>query len=1470
MLSRASRRDKLKELKEARQAGSSLITYSDGEDDQGIYDEVDEETYRERKRNQMMNDDFIVDDNGEGYVDNGVDEWDDSTRPKYYSDEEEEGTGKKRKKNQKKPVKVAKTSEINNFFKSGGFTSSKVTAPKKIDANIDDILEDFLEDKNGNKKPTTTSNSFGVQRKTANKKKSKQNAFSFSTMSKRDKPKRIDELSSHDDYSMDIDASEQPSSPIKRESTTLKEEITMNGMEKENVDPEVKKEDTPENKNGDVQDEDDEEIDDDSEDEVIVTRRPRAAAANKHKTANFSAVKASNVPSSSPSRPTAHSLVSHTEKLDESKILQDSGEAGNESFKMFWLDYCEVDNSLLLFGKIQTRDGNLVSGVVKVNGLCRELYFLPRKHRISNDEEDTEDVVSALDVHEEVTPLLLEKYGLESIKAKPETMKYAFELPGIPKESEYLKVLLPYKTPRNRSLIIPSTLEGETFSHVFGTNANIFEALVLQRNIMGPCWLEISNGNFTEIQNTSHCQVEVAVSSPSFVRPIVDLKLAPPNLTVTSISVQTIMNTKQNKQEVASVSIATYRELPQDSPIDENIKPDDLVVLVRPIGAVAVPPGLAQLAQKQGLPLRTFPNEKALLNCLAALVKNLDPDVFIGHRLENISLDVLVHRMYDLKVTTWSTFGRRNRKAWPDRFGRNNSGFNNNLQIREIFQGRLLCDIANEMGQSLTPKCQSWDLNEMYDVVCHKKQIPLEINFHNPRYAEDASFLLMALKENASNVRITAEVAFSIQILSLSKQLTNLAGNAWSHTLSGTRAGRNEFILLHEFKRNNYIVPDKEDKYHKNTNHQQQAKLESNEEDATTATSNKKPKYQGGLVFEPEKGLHKNYILVMDFNSLYPSIIQEYNICFTTVDRDNYNAANIDEGDLPDIPDREAAQGVLPRLLNALVSRRREVKKLLKDPKNTAIERAQYDIKQQALKLTANSMYGCLGYVNSRFYAKPLAMLVTNKGREILMDTRQLAESIGLSVVYGDTDSVMIDTGVDDFKEAIKIGEEFKIQVNERYKLLEIDIDNVFKRLLLHAKKKYAAMTTSIDRKTGQEIVKLEVKGLDMRRREYCQLSKDMSTFVLEKILSDADPEQALSDVYEYLEDMTRKIKDNEIQVDKFKINTRLSKDPNSYPNGKTMPPVQVALRLRALGKVIKAGSVITYIITAPASEDDKAPPAERARAIQEVLNKQANLKPDADFYLEKQIFAPVERLVDRIEGVDMMRIASSLGIDTKKYVLRVKNSDATNGEILPLESNISDSERFRQSSYLVLECKCGSKFRFGGIMASNDYKVTFNGICCSKCNYTFPVLRITAQVEYTLRNHISLYYAGWLVCDDSACGITTRQISVYGRRCIGTSGKAHGCKGVMRYKYSDKALYNQLLYLHSLFDVDKAKKNQLRPIYDVKAPQPLASGQVDALAEQNRELFSSCQNVVQKYLSECGRRYVNMGSIFDFMNSSK
>ena len=80
-------------------------------------------------------------------------------------------------------------------------------------------------------------------------------------------------------------------------------------------------------------------------------------------------------------------------------------------------------------------------------------------------------------------------------------------------------------------------------------------------------------------------------------------------------------------------------------------------------------------------------------------------------------------------------------------------------------------------------------------------------------------------------------------------------------------------------------------------------------------------------------------------------------------------------------------------------------------------------------------------------------MLTTFKGREILRSTKDLAESTQLQVIYGDTDSVMINTNADNIQEALKVGTEFKRSVNDRYKLLEIDIDNIFRRLLLHAKK---------------------------------------------------------------------------------------------------------------------------------------------------------------------------------------------------------------------------------------------------------------------------------------------------------------------------------------------------------------------------------------------------------------------------------
>ena len=103
-------------------------------------------------------------------------------------------------------------------------------------------------------------------------------------------------------------------------------------------------------------------------------------------------------------------------------------------------------------------------------------------------------------------------------------------------------------------------------------------------------------------------------------------------------------------------------------------------------------------------------------------------------------------------------------------------------------------------------------------------------------------------------------------------------------TLNGGRAERNEYILLHEFHRLKYICPDK--LYGKKAATAAKADQQDDEaEGGGKTTKGKRDKYKGGLVFEPKRGLWDKFILVMDFNSLYPSIIQEYNIDFTTVDK---------------------------------------------------------------------------------------------------------------------------------------------------------------------------------------------------------------------------------------------------------------------------------------------------------------------------------------------------------------------------------------------------------------------------------------------------------------------------------------------------------------------------------------------------------------------------------------------------------
>lgn len=311
------------------------------------------------------------------------------------------------------------------------------------------------------------------------------------------------------------------------------------------------------------------------------------------------------------------------------------------------------------------------------------------------------------------------------------------------------------------------------------------------------------------------------------------------------------------------------------------------------------------------------------------------------------------------------------------------------------------------------------------------------------------------------------------------------------------------------------------------------------------------------------------------------------------------------------------------------------------------------------------------------------------------------------------------------------------------------------------------------------------------------------------------------------------------------------------------MPPVQVALREIARGKNIRPNDVISYIVTTSANESaSSASPAKRSYTLQDVLKPDSGLKPDIEHYILKQIFPPIERLCAPIPGTDAVRLAECLGLDVRKYQINTSSSDnPRNTEIAPLESQIPDSVRFEKATRFTLRCRhCQEKTVFEGMVISYAM-CTPNGIVCpnTECGRTFTTLSVVAQLENQIRAQTAQYYEGWLVCDDSACGNRTRQMSVYGRRCLGPNGRAEGCLGRMSYEYTEKQMYNQLLYFASLWDVDKAKAKAEKEKDGEKKDSIMAS------VEWNRIRFGTVKAVVEGYLKKCGRQWVEMDSLFSF-----
>ncbi|XP_033988518.1 LOW QUALITY PROTEIN: DNA polymerase alpha catalytic subunit [Trematomus bernacchii] len=1429
---KTGRKSALEQLKKAKRG--EKIKY-EVEKFSSVYEEMDEQQYSEMVRGRQE-DDWIIDDDGTGYVEDGREIFDDDLDDDIVENNKGKAgsKGAASKKNMKKSV-VAKSNTIKSLFMN---SNVKRPAEKEVDLSKDDLLGDILQDLHS-EKPSLLTPPPGITLKKKKSLGSSMNPFSIkqkeSPSASRQKAKVI--------------IRPPPSNPTPRPSSRLPSSSSAPPVKKQGAEVEKMEEEQVDDALGFDEVDFDEPMEVGLEDEKPAIKddpeTPSEAAEVKVEPQDPVLVSSRAGSSWGQEEEGGVSEAQVEVQVDSSKLPLVEGADGEQVFRFYWLDaFDDAYNQpgvVYLFGKVWIESAEShVSCCVSVKNIERTMYLLPREYKVNTKSGEVSDSpVGMMDVYQEFNELS-EKFRIMKFKSKKVEKSYAFEIPDIPTQSEYLEVRYSAEFPA-----LPLDLKGATFSHTFGTNISSLEHFLLSRKIKGPCWLDIKTPQLMS-QPVSWCKVEALAVRTDLVSVVKDLSRAP--VTVMSISLKTIQNPKTHHNEIVSLAALVHYEFQMDKAPPQP--PYQTHFCVKPVDCI-FPYDFKDAVTKKNGRVEIAATERTLLGFFLAKMHKIDPDVLVGHDIFGFDLEVILQRINVCKVPHWSKIGRLRRSNMPKLGGRGS------FAEKSATCGRLVCDV--EISAKELIRCKSYHLTELAAQVLKTERATIPQEDIKNLYS-DSPHLLYLLELTWMDAKLILQMMCELNVLPLALQITNIAGNVMSRTLMGGRAERNEFLLLHAFHDKNYIVPDKLS--FKKT---QMEMGEGEEGDGGKGKRKKKAAYAGGLVLDPKVGFYDKFVLLLDFNSLYPSIIQEFNICFTTVQREAYNAKkknNEEDGsdDIPEVPDQSLEMGILPKEIRKLVERRKQVKQLMKQQDLNSDLYLQYDIRQKALKLTANSMYGCLGFSFSRFYAKPLAALVTHKGREILMHTKDLVQKMNLEVIYGDTDSIMINTNSKSLEEVYKLGNKVKAEVNKLYKLLEIDIDGVFKSLLLLKKKKYAALVVE-NHGEGRYSVKQELKGLDIVRRDWCDLAKECGNYVIGQILSDQSRDVIVENIQKHLVELGEKVAAGSVPLNQYEINKALTKDPQDYPDKKSLPHVHVALWINSQGgHRVKAGDTVSYIIC---KDGSTLAASQRAYALEQ-LQKQEGLSLDVQYYLAQQVHPVVSRICDPIEGIDGVLIATWLGLDPGQFRAHQQfQREEETGGMLGAPAQLTDEERYKDCESFTFTCpQCST---------DNIYTCVFEGAgvkcepsllrCCHLPCGERPIdqaVNICNKLLLDIRRHIKKYYSGWLLCEDQACMNRTRRLPIafsrHGPICPACT------RATLRPEYSEKALYNQLCFYRFIFDWDHAVAKVLQCDERTRVKQ----------WSREKEVYRRLKEVPDNALATSGYSEINLAKLFQAFSSLK
>jgi DNA polymerase elongation subunit (family B) len=303
-------------------------------------------------------------------------------------------------------------------------------------------------------------------------------------------------------------------------------------------------------------------------------------------------------------------------------------------------------------------------------------------------------------------------------------------------------------------------------------------------------------------------------------------------------------------------------------------------------------------------------------------------------------------------------------------------------------------------------------------------------------------------------------------------------------------------------------------------------------------------KVKGGFVLDTKKGLWED-VIVLDMKSLYPSIIQTFNLSKEMITTNEENVINVNG-----IKINKTNTGILPSIINDLNDLRNIYRSQLK---NYHPDSSEYKIlfqKSFSIKFFVNSSYGINALPSYRMYDERIANTITFVGREIVQMNMKIAEEQGHIVVAADTDSVILK--VKEGTDPIQVGNELMKIINtklndyvKQYGLtkhyMKIEFEKHYKKFLAGAKKRYAGYVVWKD---GQQTDQMEFAGYEVRRSDNSKVAKQIQRQIMTMILRDGKTRQ---EVFNYIEQEINKIRNLDYTYDQIALPTKLEKNIDEY-----------------------------------------------------------------------------------------------------------------------------------------------------------------------------------------------------------------------------------------------------------------------------------------------------------------------------------